>query len=345
MNLPECRLPKTHKEILRIVVFSISCLKDGQATSNTKARAPLPGFSRVIWDEWGKKGVRMDTKALKKQMGAAIAMVLVAAVALGSATFAWFVNNTKVTAESVDVTAKSANTLLISHDGKAWGTTATFASTESKTFVPVSSTKQLSFFKDKTWTTEATGEYNASAFEVATEGADYYKDSFKVKASQDCGLYLDTDTAFTTTGDASVLKAMRLALKIDDSVFFYQVDADAIAGDGNSYNTTLKSLNADGVKTAISAENAAAAIDATNMAESKVPSLAASLVTAPADNTTLADKNDAKKLCDLTANQVKGIDVYVWMEGCDFDCNSTVVKKITEQAVKVSLGFCAGKNA
>lgn len=90
MNLPECRLPKTHKEIVRIMVFSISCLKDGQATSNTKARAPLPGFSRVIWDEWGKKGVRMDTKALKKQMGAAIAMVLVAAVALGSATFAWF---------------------------------------------------------------------------------------------------------------------------------------------------------------------------------------------------------------------------------------------------------------
>lgn len=345
MNLPECRLPKTHKEIVRIMVFSIPCLKDGQATSNTKARAPLPGFSRVIWDEWGKKGVRMDTKALKKQMGAAIAMVLVAAVALGSATFAWFVNNTKVTAESVDVTAKSANTLLISHDGKAWGTTATFVSAKSETFVPVSSTKQLSFFKDKTWATEATGEYNASAFETATEGIDYYKDSFKVKASQDCGLYLDTDTAFTTTGDASVLKAMRLALKIDDSVFFYQVDADAIAGDGNSYNTTLKSLNADGVTTAISAENAAAAIDATNMAESKVPSLAASLVTAPADNATLADKNDAKKLCDLTANQVKGIDVYVWMEGCDFDCNSTVVKKITEQAVKVSLGFCAGKNA
>lgn len=107
MNLPECRLPKTHKEIVRIMVFSISCLKDGQATSNTKARAPLPGFSRVIWDEWGKKGVRMDTKALKKQMGAAIAMVLVAAVALGSATFAWFVSNNKVTATTASVSAQS----------------------------------------------------------------------------------------------------------------------------------------------------------------------------------------------------------------------------------------------
>lgn len=107
MNLPECRLPKTHKEIVRIMVFFIPCLKDGQATSNTKARAPLPGFSRVIWDEWGKKGVRMDTKALKKQMGAAIAMVLVAAVALGSATFAWFVTNNKVEATTTNIAAQS----------------------------------------------------------------------------------------------------------------------------------------------------------------------------------------------------------------------------------------------
>lgn len=107
MNLPECRLPKTHKEIVRIMVFSILYQKDGQATSNTKARAPLPGFSRVIWDEWGKKGVRMDTKALKKQMGAAIAMVLVAAVALGSATFAWFVTNNKVEATTSTISAQS----------------------------------------------------------------------------------------------------------------------------------------------------------------------------------------------------------------------------------------------
>lgn len=107
MNLPECRLPKTHKEIVRIMISSIPCLKDGQATSNTKARAPLPGFSRVIWDEWGKKGVRMDTKALKKQMGAAIAMVLVAAVALGSATFAWFVTNNSVKATTSSISAQS----------------------------------------------------------------------------------------------------------------------------------------------------------------------------------------------------------------------------------------------
>ena len=49
----------------------------------------------------------MDTKALKKQMGAAIAMVLVAAVALGSATFAWVVTNNTVKATTSTISAQS----------------------------------------------------------------------------------------------------------------------------------------------------------------------------------------------------------------------------------------------
>ncbi len=64
----------------------------------------------------GKKGVRMDTKALKKQMGAAIAMVLVAAVALGSATFAWFVSNNTVKATTSNIAAQSNSAYLVIDD-------------------------------------------------------------------------------------------------------------------------------------------------------------------------------------------------------------------------------------
>ena len=42
-----------------------------------------------------------------------VAMVLVAAVALGSSTYAWFANNTKVTADGLRVTAQSAAALSI----------------------------------------------------------------------------------------------------------------------------------------------------------------------------------------------------------------------------------------
>ncbi len=55
----------------------------------------------------------METKALKKQLGAAIAMVIVAAVALGSATYAWFVSNNTVKAESATISAKSNSAYLV----------------------------------------------------------------------------------------------------------------------------------------------------------------------------------------------------------------------------------------
>lgn len=60
----------------------------------------------------------MDTKALKKQMGAAIAMVLVAAVALGSATFAWFVSNNKVDATTSKISAQSNSAFMYIRDEK-----------------------------------------------------------------------------------------------------------------------------------------------------------------------------------------------------------------------------------
>lgn len=64
----------------------------------------------------------MDTKALKKQMGAAIAMVLVAAVALGSATFAWFVTNNTVKANTNTISAQSnAAFMTIKYNGSAVG--------------------------------------------------------------------------------------------------------------------------------------------------------------------------------------------------------------------------------
>lgn len=143
MNLPECKASKTHKEIVRNVVFSNPNFKDGQATSNTKARAPLPGFSRVIWDEWGKKGVRMDTKALKKQMGAAIAMVLVAAVALGSATFAWFVSNNSVKATTSNIAAQSNSAYLVIDKAKTSRTStgAVTSGVEKKELYPAKTEK------------------------------------------------------------------------------------------------------------------------------------------------------------------------------------------------------------
>lgn len=54
-----------------------------------------------------KKENLVSVKALKKQLGAAVAMVCVAAVALGSSTYAWFVTNNKVDATTTNISAQS----------------------------------------------------------------------------------------------------------------------------------------------------------------------------------------------------------------------------------------------
>lgn len=55
----------------------------------------------------------MNSKAIRKQLLAAVAMVLVAAVALGSSTYAWFASNNKVTATGMTVNAQAEGSLLV----------------------------------------------------------------------------------------------------------------------------------------------------------------------------------------------------------------------------------------
>ena len=59
-----------------------------------------------------------SVKALKKQLVAAIAMVCVAAIALGSSTYAWFVSNNTVTATTSSIKAQ-ANAAFMSIEYKA----------------------------------------------------------------------------------------------------------------------------------------------------------------------------------------------------------------------------------
>lgn len=61
-----------------------------------------------------------NTKSLKKQLAAAIAMLLVAVVALGTASYAWFVTNNNVKATTSTISAQSnAAFMVIKYDASA----------------------------------------------------------------------------------------------------------------------------------------------------------------------------------------------------------------------------------
>ena len=70
----------------------------------------------------------MSVKTLRKQLFAAIAMVLVAAIALGSSTYAWFVSNNQVTATTTNISAQSNSAYLVI-DTQTTSTTSTSAAT------------------------------------------------------------------------------------------------------------------------------------------------------------------------------------------------------------------------
>ena len=318
----------------------------------------------------------MNVKALKKQLMAAIAMVLVAAVALGSSTYAWFVNNTKVTAESVTLTAKTSYALLISQgtSGTAttasdWGTLHTMSTNANATMVPVSTTGKDSLATNGTLLFAASNAWNngqlvTSYKEPAT--TDYWTETFEIKASQACELFLDTDTVFdvdSNTG-SDLDKVLRLALVVNKKgetgndkkeVFIYEVE-HTTTGDKAANTTT--GTDANGIKNAIKCTYTAssagtsiadtgatvAAINAKNYASDAIPTLTASSVTVT-DNTALTTVSGIEPIYTFTAaEEICTITAYVWMEGCDFDCNAANIATLVGDSnkLKVNLGFCAG---
>lgn len=314
----------------------------------------------------------MSVKTLRKQLFAAIAMVLVAAIALGSSTYAWFVNNTKVTAESVELTAKTSYALLISKNQTGTATTAAdwvtlheMANASNATMVPVS-TNGSGSLSNGTLKFAASNEWNSTDALVTSykvpKTTDYWTEHFQIKASQTCQLFLSNDTSFNvdsnSNGDLS--KVLRLALVVKAQgaeastakVFMYEVDDTATLaagntttgvadGKGNAIKCTYTNTTADEAITSgadvatISAENYSTTVP--TISASTLSSTGSDIVTNDAGITPIYTFNNPEDVVDVVA--------YIWMEGCDHDCVSANVSTLTEATnkLKVNLGFCAGK--
>ena len=133
-----------------------------------------------------------SVKALKKQMAAAVAMVCVAAVALGSSTYAWFVSNNTVKATTSKISAQSnAPFLKIDKNAITEGSTTSISYAEDTdvNLYPaqvVKNTDNKPLFKSayasaSTATTELTNSrYDVGDAAKAVAGEFAIKKSFKI---------------------------------------------------------------------------------------------------------------------------------------------------------------------
>lgn len=116
----------------------------------------------------------MKTTSRKRLLISSVAMLLVAMLALGTATFAWFTQSTTATANGINVKTIKSSELVISKLDKAWGTQVKYNfgydaeghNTGAQTLLPVSSADGKNWY---TTTAEVKGSYAAKAGTVATK--------------------------------------------------------------------------------------------------------------------------------------------------------------------------------
>lgn len=281
----------------------------------------------------------METKALKKQLGAAIAMVLVAAIALGAATFAWFVNNNAVTATGVDVsTSSSVPNLYITSTGKTSDGMG-HPITNPSALYPVSTNDANTFYETLHWTS-GTGDHavadqyqNALVHETGkTVYADYTFDLGVTNGKMN--VYFDSSAAATTlAANAQMGTAGRFAISFDNGTTWtlfkvkgtdtqkgYYTDQGATTGD-----YWVKQV--DGTLKAVTAQYAdfskyAGSVDAQGQVQATGKTALTTLDSANADN-----------------HGKVTVTVRVWYEGCDKDCVSENAAAGIQNAIKGNLGF------
>ena len=131
----------------------------------------------------------MNVKTLKKQLMAAIAMVLVAAIALGSSTYAWFVSNNTVTAQTTNISAQSNSAYLVIQEKTETQTATDSTSTSAATAADTTAVKL----------------YPAQVVNGTTNGTYKFESAYAAKASE---ALEKVNTRFTVGTDGSATEAV-----------------------------------------------------------------------------------------------------------------------------------------
>lgn len=125
----------------------------------------------------------MKQTSRKKVLVSSVAMMMVATVSLGSATYAWFTSSTTSTAKGINVQTIKSSKLEISKLNKTWGTTVNYGMTAAQTYLPISSGDGVNWYSANAVSRDS---YEANTAEAATKQTGYYfKEQLNVRNNGD----------------------------------------------------------------------------------------------------------------------------------------------------------------
>lgn len=202
----------------------------------------------------------MNSKAIKRQLLAAIAMVLVAAVALGSSTYAWFVSNNTVTAKTASISAQSNAPFLMIDKATvstASGTSIEFTETNTALYpaqVVANGTDpkfQSAYAEAKDAADElANSRYDVGTAEEAVTASFAIKETFHIGTADDkAGSFknLKVSKVELTTDTGNLDTAVSVLLVCDTKWAVYKVSDDGAILDKYGDGTTDAGNNGAGI--------------------------------------------------------------------------------------------------
>ncbi len=252
-------------------------------------------------------------KSRKKILLSSIAMLLVALVALGSATFAWFTINRQVTAKDINVKAATSSGLVISNKQQAqWLTEVSFseAGTSPTVLNPIS-------YDAKVGQAMPTGYYPE---DVENDGE--LKNGSASNFSSKDSLPTATDTTYTY-GTNNYVALYQVQIKSSkDTAIDRSVTANISAsGDGTSF---AKAVLVDSSNKVVASYG-----DAYKAITDDTPTVS---------DTDFAATTSTQVLTSVAANTTYTYKLYVWYEGNDTDCKDTNQGKETNFTLNFTLG-------
>lgn len=263
----------------------------------------------------------MNSKAIRKQLLAAVAMVLVAAVALGSSTYAWFVASGTVKATDMKVTVQSEGGIMIrgiSEDGtetSAWGTVATAVNTGTVSLYPTS-THNLT-----DW---------VHAFSAHADNADAKQTAagaYKAVDTKDLSKYRRLDTFAIRSSSGQDIAGARIKITGVTAKAILAEGASAVSTNLNkSIRVGVRVDTSNGGRAPGAGDDGAAFYVYAPNADSNFE-----LVAKYAGDAPLTENKEptAKDYLYMTGNKIPGaeagvrVQIFTWYEGEDENCKNT----------------------
>lgn len=258
----------------------------------------------------------MKTNSRKRLLVSSVAMLLVAMLALGTATYAWFTTSSSATANGINVKTSKASELKLSAAQGGWTDTLNYS--YSKVLKPASSADGVNWFK-----ADAAGKGAATANAATIASAGSY-----VAAKQGIEGYVFMQQLNVANMGAADVNDVTISFTlsetgahVDEGAKYLRLALVPVSGRATA--TTLPTMEATGVKSF--ANNVyAVGTDTAN-----------AFSAASATSTTKIDAKDASSFSlnigqlkgTTTANPVAGgvkyFNFYIWFEGQDADCFDT----------------------